>query len=136
MRAAAAQVISNNTSVTSPTLISALDNLRKDQLNAADWKNEQLNFVPLRGSWFANSEADFDLEAEINKFLSPQSAKKIMLLMGDSGAGKSLYTQGLVIKLWNNFSTQSSIPIWISLPSLKDPINKAIEETFEKYRLN
>ena len=45
--------------------------------------------------------------------------------MGDSGSGKSLYTQGLVIKLWQSYSHQSPIPIWISLPSLKNPISKS-----------
>ena len=46
----------------SPELSSALSRLRKEQLAAHDWQTEKLNYVPLRGSWFANSEADFDLE--------------------------------------------------------------------------
>ena len=125
-----------STTANNQSLATPLDKLRQDQLNVVDWKQESLSFVPLRGSWFANSEADFDLEAEIDKFMSPQNNKKVMLLMGDSGAGKSLDTQGLVIKLWQSFSAQSLIPIWISLPSLKDPVNRAIEETFEKYGFN
>src|SRR5258708_3300196 len=103
-------------------LSSALNKLHQDQLNATDWQNESMNFVSLRGSWFINSEGDFDLEEEINKFLyNKENDKKVLLLMGDSGAGKSLYTQGLSIKLWQSLSRESRIPVWISLPSLKDP---------------
>jgi type II secretory pathway predicted ATPase ExeA len=88
----------------------------------------------LRGSWFAHSEYSFDLEEEMTKFLS--SNKKILTLLGDSGSGKSLYTQGLASKLWqDDKETKSAIPIWISLLSLKNPINRTIEETFEKFGL-
>jgi hypothetical protein len=121
------------TSSNTTNLSLIINNIKTVQSSLVDWKQENLNFVPLRGDWFANSEADFDLEEEINKFLLPKNNKKIMLLMGDSGAGKSLYTQGLVNKLWQNFSAQSLIPIWITLPSLKDPVNKVIEETFDTY---
>ena len=117
--------------LTNTNLAQLINAIKISQLSLTDWQTEKLNFVPLRGSWLANSEEDFDLEEEINKFISLQNNKKVMLLMGDSGAGKSLYTQGLVISLWQNFSAQSPIPIWISLPSLKKPVNDAIEETFE-----
>jgi WD40 repeat protein/Tfp pilus assembly protein PilF len=111
-----------------------LNKLRQAHLHVPDWQQESLTFVPLRGTWFVQSEHSFDLEEEINKFLS--SNKKVLTLLGDSGSGKSLYTQGLASKLWQDHKPNSPIPIWISLPSLKNPINKAIEETFEKFGFN
>ena len=119
----------------SPDLLPALDRLRQDQLTAYDWQAERLNYVPLRGSLFANSDADFDLDEEIDKFLSHKD-KKIMLVMGDSGSGKSLYTQRLVVKMFQNLSATTPIPLWISLPSLQDPINSAIKETLTRYGFN
>jgi WD40 repeat protein len=107
------------------------DKLRQAQLHAHDWQQESLTFVPLRGSWFAQSEHSFDLEEEMTKFLL--SDKKVLLLLGDSGSGKSLYTQGLASKLWQDHKPDFPIPVWISLPSLRNPINRAIEETFEKF---
>jgi WD40 repeat protein/tetratricopeptide (TPR) repeat protein len=110
------------------------DKLRQAHLHAHDWQQESLTFVPLRGTWFAQSEHSFDLEEEINKFLS--SGKKILLLLGDSGSGKSLYTQGLASKLWQDHKSDSPIPVWISLPRLKNTVNRIIEETFEKFGFN
>jgi ankyrin repeat protein/WD40 repeat protein len=110
------------------------DKLRQAHLHAPDWQQESLTFVPLRGTWFAQSEHSFDLEEETAKFLS--SDKKVLLLLGDSGSGKSLYTQGLASKLWQDHKSDSAIPVWISLPSLKNPVNRAIEETFEKFGFN
>jgi WD40 repeat protein/tetratricopeptide (TPR) repeat protein len=110
------------------------DKLRQAHLHAHDWQQESLTFVPLRGTWFAQSEHSFDLEEETAKFLS--SDKKVLLILGDSGSGKSLYTQGLASKLWSDHKDDSPIPVWISLPSLKNPVNRAIEETFEKFGFN
>jgi WD40 repeat protein/TPR repeat protein len=107
------------------------DKLRQAQLHAHDWQQESLTFVPLRGSWLAQSEHSFDLEEEVTKFLS--GTKKVLTLLGDSGSGKSLYTQGLASKLWQDQKPESAIPIWISLPSLKNSANRAIEETLEKF---
>src|SRR5437764_8465472 len=55
-----------------------------------------------------------------------------MLLLGDSGSGKSLYTQGLVAKKWQSYAPKQCIPLSISLPSLKNPLEQAIEETLQK----
>jgi WD40 repeat protein/TPR repeat protein len=110
------------------------DKFRQVHLHASDWQQESLTFVPLRGTWFAQSEHSFYLEEEITKFLSGD--KKVLLLLGDSGSGKSLYTQGLASKLWQDHKPDTPIPVWISLPSLKNPVNRAIEETFEKFGLN
>lgn len=57
-----------------------LNKLRQEQLNVVDWKQESLNFVPLRGSWLAQSDADFDIEEEINKFLLPENQKSHVIV--------------------------------------------------------
>src|SRR5207237_7187884 len=105
--------------------------LRRTQLNSLlDWQSEADFFVPLRASVRAFMPEDFPLEDDIDSFLL--SDKKVMLLLGDSGSGKSLYTQGLVAKKWQSYAPKQCIPLWISLPSLKNPLEQAIEETLQK----
>ena len=112
-----------------------IEKLKSFQLNTLlDWQSEAEFFVPLRASFSAFSKDDFALEEDIESFLLGD--KKVMLLLGDSGSGKSLYTQGLVAKKWQSYQPKKIIPLWISLPSLKKPIDKAIEETLEKAGLS
>src|SRR5207248_3393101 len=49
-----------------------------------------------------------------------------------SGSGKSLFTQRLVDNKWQSYQPKCIIPVWISLPSLKNPIERAIEETLQR----
>ena len=62
--------------------------LRQNHSSFTDWQQEQQNFIPLRGSFYAQSEHDFDLDSEVNKFIA--SDKQILLLLGDSGSEKIL----------------------------------------------
>ncbi len=125
--------VNPGTSELSQQVISRLERVKEKHLLASDWQQEGVNFIPMRGTWHVNSRQDFGLDEEIQKFLS--NDKKVLLLLGDSGAGKSLYTQGLAINLWKAYRDETPIPLWISLPSLKNPTNRAIEETFENYGL-
>ena len=65
-----------------------------------------------------------DAMAEIQQFLN--SDNRLMLLLGDSGAGKTLFGQWLTNDLWEH--QQEWIPIFIHLPAY--PIKKGY---FEKY---
>jgi len=92
-----------------PTLEPQLTKLRQTHSTFTDWQQEQQNFIPLRGSFYAQSEHDFDLDVEVNKFIT--SDKQILLLLGDSGSGKSLYTQRLASQLWSQPNSQNLIPL-------------------------
>ena len=108
-----------------------IEKLKAFQLNTLlDWQSEAEFFIPLRASFNAFNKDDFALEEDIENFLLGD--KKLMLLLGDSGSGKSLFTQGLVARKWQSYQPKTIIPLWISLPSLKKPIDKAIEETLQK----
>ena len=114
--------------------ITSLNKIQEIHLNAHDWKQEEMNFVPLEGCWFAQAEDGFDLDEKVNKFLSGD--KKVLLLLGDSGAGKSLYTQGLAHRLWQSYEAQNPIPLWCSLPSLKNPENNLVQNYLQSFGLN
>src|SRR5438874_1957910 len=95
-----------------------------------DWQQEAEFFIPLQASQSAFSQDEFPLEEDIENFLLGD--KKVMLLLGDSGSGKSLFTQRLVDNKWQSYQPKCIIPVWISLPSLKNPIERAIEETLQR----
>jgi WD40 repeat protein len=99
-----------------------------------DWQTESNFFVPLRASVRTESTQTVDLDEQLNTFL--KSKQKVFALLGDSGGGKSLYTQGLIAKRWQNYKEGDPIPVWISLPSLQDPLYHAIDGYFSSVGLS
>ena len=96
---------------------------------------ERALYIPLFGFWNRNQqEQPFDLDQAVKRFL--QSDQEILLLLGDTGAGKSLYCHDLATQLWAQYDKDAPIPLLISLPVLTDPIHNAIEETLSLYGFN
>ncbi|KAG0003477.1 hypothetical protein BGZ79_000811 [Entomortierella chlamydospora] len=76
---------------------------------------------PLAKSNLQASEL-FELIPMVNEFL--KSDLKVLLLLGDSGAGKTTFNRVLDLRLWNDYmdkSKTSRIPILISLPAIDRP---------------
>lgn len=76
-------------------------------------------YVPANGTFTPYSSSVFDLDKKLNDFI--KSNKEVLLLLGESGAGKSLFGQALVQNLAKKYQPGDSIPFFISLPSLKNP---------------
>ena len=55
-----------------------------------------------------------------------------MLLMGDTGSGKSVFAQQLHQQLWKGYKAGYPIPLWIPLPELDNPFEEAVEEILRK----
>ncbi|KAF9345715.1 hypothetical protein BGX26_002812, partial [Mortierella sp. AD094] len=63
---------------------------------------------------------DFDLTSKVQEFL--KSDRKVFLIRGDSGAGKSTFNRALEISLWDKYGTEDRrIPLFIHLPAIKEP---------------
>jgi WD40 repeat protein len=90
-------------------------------------------YIPARGKYDINKEESFDLDENINSFFAGE--REVLLLTGDAGGGKSLYLQHLIRSLLEKSSTAETdpIPVFISLPSLDDPVHNLLEETFTRY---
>ncbi|KAG0024778.1 hypothetical protein BGZ80_007713 [Entomortierella chlamydospora] len=74
---------------------------------------------------------DFDLTSKVQEFLD--SDKKVFLILGDSGAGKSTFNRTLEIKLWDKYGkTDRRIPLFIHLPTVKEPERDMIAERLRK----
>ncbi|KAG0043664.1 hypothetical protein BGZ83_011144, partial [Gryganskiella cystojenkinii] len=74
----------------------------------------------------------FDLTHKVNEFLS--SNKKVLLVLGDSGAGKSTFNMELEIELWKAYNkNKKQIPIFITLPAIKEPEQNLITKQLRTY---
>ncbi|KAF8928443.1 hypothetical protein BGZ58_009656 [Dissophora ornata] len=62
----------------------------------------------------------FDLTEKVKDFLS--SDRKVLLLLGDSGAGKSTFNRALEKHLWQTYEKKHGrIPLFINLPAIDKP---------------
>ncbi|CAD8129617.1 unnamed protein product [Paramecium sonneborni] len=92
-------------------------------------KKEQINLIKL-------NQSD-DIQAEVMEFLlkGQTGEKTVMLIHGITRSGKSTTAKKIEEFIWKIYernqkiSNQVLIPIYISLPSLKDPLFQAVEET-------
>lgn len=61
----------------------------------------------------------FPLMDKVKDFLAGDS--QVMLILGDSGAGKSTFNRQLEHELWQDYKSGDRIPVYINLPALKRP---------------
>ncbi|KAF9432262.1 hypothetical protein BGZ76_011056 [Entomortierella beljakovae] len=84
-------------------------------------------YIPARGNanprarGNAHAPGDFDLFDKVQEFISDEE-KKVFLIMGDSGAGKSTFVKHLENHLWENYKEgKPDIPLFINLPLIPSP---------------
>ncbi|KAF9345391.1 hypothetical protein BGX26_003171 [Mortierella sp. AD094] len=74
---------------------------------------------------------NFDLTSKVQEFLD--SNRKVFLVLGDSGAGKSTFNRALETKLWDKYDkVDKRIPLFIHLPAIKEPERDLIAERLRK----
>ncbi len=78
----------------------------------------------------APDEALFDLTEKVNDFL--RSDQKVLLLLGDSGAGKSTFNRVLEAHLWKSYQKGGRIPLFISLPAIDKPEQDLVTKQLRK----
>ncbi|KAG0197376.1 hypothetical protein BGX33_000715, partial [Mortierella sp. NVP41] len=59
---------------------------------------------------------------------------QVMLILGDSGAGKSTFNRHLENELWKGYQTGGRIPLFINLPALERPEKELIAEQLRIHR--
>ena len=111
-----------------------LRGLQKKILENQSIAEELKLYIPCRGSKTAGFDgATFDLESVVMEFF--KSDKTTLLVMGPAGAGKTTLNYYLIKQLWSKFEFESEyqnqcIPIFISLPLLRDPEHNLLVEYF------
>ncbi|KAI1296169.1 hypothetical protein EDD11_007532 [Mortierella claussenii] len=80
----------------------------------------------------ARDEDLFDLSDYVKDFL--RSDQKVLLLLGDSGAGKSTFNRELEWELWDEYTKhRDRIPIFVSLPAMIEPEHDMVAEQLRSY---
>ncbi|MCX8567213.1 MAG: WD40 repeat [Glomeribacter sp. 1016415] len=86
-------------------------------------------YVEPRGKASLQDTNTFNLLSKVQIFLND---KDVILLMGDSGAGKTTFNRVLEKQLWDNKKEHDAIPLFISLSSIEklehDLISKALKK--------
>ncbi|KAF9933787.1 hypothetical protein FBU30_004385 [Linnemannia zychae] len=102
----------------SDSLESALSKLRSIRLKN---KREEIYIPPQAKSSLQKTdiETPFPLTEKIQDFL--RSECKVMLLLGDSGVGKSTFLRELEYDLWKKFVDEGRVPLLIILPEIEKP---------------
>ena len=90
-------------------------------------------YIPLLGTSSSRSKDTTDLEISLRDFTSNMNPKRTCVLYGDGGSGKSSFLQQLTLTLWEEYTPDKPIPLFISLPLLTDPIAHAVEEHLENH---
>ncbi len=104
--------------------------LKKSILNDKELIEELAIYIPVNGSYqrYANQDTStFDLATKIQELFTDDN-KKVLLLLGSAGVGKSTFNRYLERSLWEKYQKGDAIPLFISLPSLTNPENELLQE--------
>ncbi|KAG0225833.1 hypothetical protein BGX31_007488 [Mortierella sp. GBA43] len=125
--------------LTSPTLLERVQNRPNVEGNLRSLKKQRIKekgngvYIPpfAKASLQAADDAQFPLMEEVMKFL--ESDKKVFLLLGDAGAGKSTFNRELECKLWETCNIKTGrIPLHINLPAIEKPEHDMIAKQLRK----
>ncbi|KAG9064402.1 hypothetical protein KI688_003590 [Linnemannia hyalina] len=73
----------------------------------------------------------FPLMDKVRDFIA--SGSQVMLVLGDSGAGKSTFNRHLEHELWQEYNAGGRIPLFVNLPSLERPEKDLVGEQLRTY---
>ena len=101
-----------------PDVEGSLRHLRKRRLE----HQKNTIYIPpqAKASLQAPDEAHFPLMEAVLEFMNSDQ-HQVLLLLGDSGAGKSTFNKALECDLWNSYKKSGPIPLHISLPAIDKP---------------
>ncbi|BBE09979.1 NB-ARC domain protein [Mycoavidus cysteinexigens] len=107
-----------------------------DALGQDDEFEETLQlYVEPRGKANSHEANTFNLLPKIQAFLNDEKVK-VVLLTGDSGAGKTSFNRVLEKQLWKDKKEHDAIPLFISLASIDNPVHDLIPTTLKKRGLS
>ncbi|KAG0286370.1 hypothetical protein BGZ96_009492 [Linnemannia gamsii] len=76
----------------------------------------------------------FPLLEKVKEFLG--SERQVLLILGDSGAGKSTFSKRLELNLWHSYISGGRIPLFVNLPALDRPDRELITEQLRIYNFS
>jgi len=113
-----------------PDVEGSLRQLRKTRL---EHQKDTIYIPPqAKASLKASDDDHFPLMEAVLEFLNSDQ-HQVLLLLGDSGAGKSTFNKALECELWNSYKKGGPIPLHISLPSIDRPDQDMIVKQFRRF---
>ncbi|KAG0043086.1 hypothetical protein BGZ83_011840 [Gryganskiella cystojenkinii] len=84
----------------------------------------------------ASDDVLFDLTEKVEEFLASNDLK-VLLLLGDSGSGKSTFNREMEYNLWKKYEkAKSCIPLYINLSAIERPEKDMIVKQLRKFELS
>ncbi|KAF9325736.1 hypothetical protein BG006_010784, partial [Podila minutissima] len=116
----------------SPDLDLHLTRLRNERVGLYDKK--AIYIPPMsKASLHSTSDTWVPLAKRVAGFL--ESKREVMLILGDSGAGKSTYNLRLEHELWGKYQSGGWIPLFIDLKAVNKPDYDMVQQHLEQLNL-
>ncbi|KAG0311881.1 hypothetical protein BGZ97_011573, partial [Linnemannia gamsii] len=98
-------------------------------------ERENALYIPPQAKPTLQSSDDtlFPLMEKVQEFLA--GTGQVLLLLGDSGGGKSTFNLQLEHTLWKDYTIGGLIPLHINLPAIINPHQNLIDEQLQQLRL-
>ncbi|KAF9121418.1 hypothetical protein BGW39_010552 [Mortierella sp. 14UC] len=93
-------------------------------------------YIPPQAKATLNEAEDgtFPLMDRVKEFLA--SDRQVFLLLGDSGAGKSMFNRHLERDLWSAYQPGDPIPLLINLPIIEKPSEEMITKQLRRHNFS
>ncbi|KAF9096449.1 hypothetical protein BGX27_001128 [Mortierella sp. AM989] len=117
-----------------PEVEGDLRKLRQQRLK----EREDVFYIPPQAKANLNASDDvlFDLTEVVEEFLA-SNEQKVLLLLGDSGSGKSTFNHKIEHNLWQKYEKDKSrIPLFIDLSAIERPDQDMIVKQLRKFDLS
>ncbi|KAI1294317.1 hypothetical protein EDD11_008142, partial [Mortierella claussenii] len=113
------------------------EDLRKLRLRRLKERGDIVYIPPqAKANLKASDDLLFDLTERVEKFLASND-QKVLLLLGDSGSGKSTFNREIEHGLWLKYEkTKSRIPLFINLSAIERPEQDMIVKQLRKFELS
>lgn len=106
--------------------------LRMQRLNDA---KQPIYISPMAKANLQASDMEvFPLMEKVQEFLTGDC--QVMLILGDSGAGKSTFNRHLERQLWTGYKRGGPIPLFINFPALQNPAKDLMGEQLKEHNFS
>ncbi len=113
-----------------PVICCFKESLENDPQVTEEWDYA----IALKGKDSKDDSKGELMEVKINRELNDEE-NKVVVILGNSGTGKSLFSKLFVLDSLDTFNSEKPLDLFISLSTLKNPVNNLMEEILGKLNL-